>query len=95
MNNMDGVDQGSHHGDHQDWNQDQGDATFGFPILDITRDIVMKNIHPSILAQFHGLHIEYPDAFLFEFDILCRRTIIILKIGIKEIVSYKIKRLCT
>ena len=33
----------------------------------------MKNITPSILPQFHGIPIEDPDAFLFEFNILFRR----------------------
>ena len=32
----------------------------------------MKNINPSILPTFHGMTTEDPDAFLFEFDILCR-----------------------
>ena len=32
----------------------------------------MKNINPSILPTFHGMSTEDPDAFLFEFDILCR-----------------------
>ena len=32
----------------------------------------MKNINPSILPSFHGMSTEDPDAFLFEFDILCR-----------------------
>ena len=32
----------------------------------------MKNIPPSILPQFCGMSTEYLDAFLFEFDILCR-----------------------
>ena len=32
----------------------------------------MKNINPSILPNFHGMSTEDPDAFLFEFGILCR-----------------------
>ena len=31
----------------------------------------MKNINPSVLT-FHGMSTEDPNAFLFEFDILCR-----------------------
>ena len=46
--------------------------TFGFPILDINRDVSMKNIPLSSLPHFHGMSIEYLDLFLFEFDILCR-----------------------
>jgi hypothetical protein len=46
--------------------------TFGFPILDITRDVSMKNIPLSSLPHFHGMSTENPDSFLFEFDILCR-----------------------
>lgn len=32
----------------------------------------MKNIPPSILPNFYGTSTEDPDAFLFEFDVLCR-----------------------
>ena len=46
--------------------------TFGFPILDITRDAAMKNIPLSSLPHFHGMSIKDPDSFLFEFDILFR-----------------------
>ena len=51
--------------------QDQTKVTFGFPILDLTRDIPMKNIPPSTLPYFHGMTSKYPNSFLFEFDILC------------------------
>jgi len=46
--------------------------TFGFPILDISRNISMKNIPLSSLPTFTGMSTEDPDLFLFEFDILCR-----------------------
>ena len=45
---------------------------FGFPILDLVHNTNMKNINPSILPTFHGMSTEDLDAFLFEFDILCR-----------------------
>ena len=32
----------------------------------------MKNIPPSIIPNFYGTSTEDPDAFLFEFDVLCR-----------------------
>ena len=32
----------------------------------------MKNIPPSILPNFYGTSTKDPDAFLFEFDVLCR-----------------------
>jgi hypothetical protein len=32
----------------------------------------MQNIPPSALPNFHGLENEDPDAFLFEFEVLCR-----------------------
>ena len=51
--------------------QDQTEVTFFFPILDLTRDIPMKNIPPSALLHFHGMTSEDPNSFLFEFDILC------------------------
>jgi hypothetical protein len=46
--------------------------TFGFPILDISRNINMKNIPLSSLPTFRGMSTEDPYLFLFEFDILCR-----------------------
>ena len=48
------------------------EVTFGFPILDSTINVTMKNIPPSSLPHFHGMSTEDPDSFLFEFDILCR-----------------------
>lgn len=32
----------------------------------------MKNISPSSLPHFHGLTLEDPDTFLFEFVVICR-----------------------
>jgi hypothetical protein len=46
--------------------------TFGFPILDISRNISMKNIPLSLLPTFRGMSTDDPDLFLFDFDILCR-----------------------
>ena len=46
--------------------------TFGFPILDISINVSMKNIQLSSLPTFRGMSIEDPNLFLFEFDILCR-----------------------
>lgn len=40
-------------------------------MLDTARDIVIKNIPPSFLPQFHGMPTEDPNDFVFEFDILC------------------------
>lgn len=45
---------------------------FGFPILDEDTTLKMKNISPSILTNFHGKRNEYPEAFLFEFEVLCK-----------------------
>jgi hypothetical protein len=47
------------------------EVTFGFLIVDPTTIVQMKNIPPSTLPHFHGMVSEDPDAFLFEFDILC------------------------
>jgi hypothetical protein len=60
-----------------DMAEEEGNAnneteTFGFPILDIAKDVAMKNIPLSSLPHFHGMSTEDPDSFLFEFDILCR-----------------------
>ena len=64
--------------DHDEVRNDEGEgenqtkATFGFHILDTVQDVTMKNIHPSSLPTFYGKIKEYPDTFLFKFDILCR-----------------------
>jgi len=50
----------------------KGQATFGFHSLDLAQNVNMKNIPPSILSNFKGTIIEDLDAFLFEFDILCK-----------------------
>jgi hypothetical protein len=50
----------------------QTKTTFGFPILDTTPNVNMKNIPLSALPTFYGKSSEDPDTFLFEFDILCR-----------------------
>lgn len=48
-------------------------STLEFHIADIPRGTTpVKNIPLSALPNFHGLSSEYPDEFLFEFDILCR-----------------------
>ena len=46
--------------------------TFGFPILDMAKDVAMNNIPLYSLPHFRGTSTEDPDSFLFEFDILCR-----------------------
>ena len=56
----------------EEGNENNETKTFGFPILDITRDVVMKNILFSSLPHLHGISTECLDSFLFEFDILCR-----------------------
>lgn len=52
--------------------EQEDDQTFGFPILDLTQNVNMKNINPSVLPTFHGMSTEGPDTFLFELEILCR-----------------------
>jgi hypothetical protein len=52
--------------------RNQTETTFGFPILDTTPNVNMKNIPLSALPTFYGKNNEYPYTFLFEFDILCR-----------------------
>jgi hypothetical protein len=51
----------------------QIETTFGFPILNTTPNVNMKNIPLSALPTFYGKNSEDPDTFLFEFDILRRR----------------------
>jgi hypothetical protein len=53
-------------------NDENSFSTLRFPIGDLPRGVApMKNIPLSTLPNFHGLSSEYPDEFLFEFDILC------------------------
>jgi hypothetical protein len=63
-------------GGGNDEEEEEEHATFTFPIVDtptlLGDDIKMKNIPPSILPNFFGLSTEDPDAFMFEFDIVCR-----------------------
>ena len=65
-----GEDRGSNNEENDE------ELTFGFPICDVPatfgREVKMKNIPPSILPNFYGTSTEDPDAFLFEFDVLCR-----------------------
>ena len=42
-----------------------------FLIKETNGDTKMKNISPSALPHFHGLNIEDPDIFLFEFAVIC------------------------
>jgi len=41
-----------------------------FPIRETNGDTKMKNISPFALPHFHGLTIEDPDTFLFEFTVI-------------------------
>jgi hypothetical protein len=63
-------------GGGNDEEEEEEHTTFSFPIVDtptlLGDDIKMKNISPSILPNFFGLSTEDPDAFMFEFDIVCR-----------------------
>ena len=64
---------GSHerHGEDEETGN-QTETTFGFPILDTTPNVNMKNIPLWELPTFYGKNSEDLDTFLFEFDILCR-----------------------
>ena len=46
--------------------------TIEYPIVDPHANAPMKDIHLQNLTIFHGMAFEDPDAFLFEFDVLCR-----------------------
>jgi hypothetical protein len=47
-------------------------STLEYPIVDPVANAPMKEIPLQNLPTFHGLISEDPDAFLFEFDVLCR-----------------------
>jgi len=47
-------------------------STLQYPIVDSVANAPMKAIPLQHIPTFHGLTSEDPDAFLFEFDVLCR-----------------------
>jgi len=47
-------------------------STLQYPIVDTAANAPMKAIPLQHIPTFHGLTSEDPDAFLFEFDVLCR-----------------------
>jgi hypothetical protein len=47
-------------------------STLQYPIVDSAANAPMKAIPLQHIPTFHGLTSEDPDAFLFEFDVLCR-----------------------
>ena len=47
-------------------------STLKYPIVDTAANAPMKAIPLQHIPTFHGLTSEDPDAFLFEFDVLCR-----------------------
>ena len=50
----------------------QQTSTLQYPIVDTAVNAPMKAIPLQHIPTFHGLTSEDPDAFLFEFDLLCR-----------------------
>jgi len=62
-----------HMEDGEESNRDEeGETTFGFPILDLMLNVNMKNIPPFVLPNFIGMVTKDPYAFLFEFHFPCR-----------------------
>ncbi len=47
-------------------------STLQYPVVDSAANVPMKAIPLQHILTFHGLTSEDPDAFLFEFDVLCR-----------------------
>lgn len=47
-------------------------STIDFPIRDHATGTPTKPIPLTTLPSFHGLTLEDPDTFMFEFDIVCR-----------------------
>lgn len=46
-------------------------STIKYPIVDPSTNAPMKVIPLHNLPNFHGMASEYPDEFLFKFDVLC------------------------
>jgi len=47
-------------------------STLQYPVVDSAANAPMKTIPLKHIPTFHGLTSEDPDAFLFEFNVLCR-----------------------
>ena len=47
-------------------------VTFEFPIKYLREVAPTKRIPPHVLPNFHGLENKDRDAFLFQFELLCR-----------------------
>ena len=62
------------HNQNQNQNQQtpQQTSTLQYPIVDAAINAPMKAIPLQHIRTFHGLTSEDPDAFLFDFDVLCR-----------------------
>jgi len=65
--------------EEMDGDDDNEEDPIRFSIQDIDGSVHMKNIHPSFLPKFHGLRLEDPGTFLFEFEIDCRSYGYLLK----------------
>ena len=57
----------------ENWNDRGNRERIGgaFPTRETNGDTNMKNISPFALPHFHGLTIEDPNTFLFEFVVIC------------------------
>ena len=60
------------HNQNQNQQAPQKTSTLQYPIVDTAVNAPMKAIHLRHIPTFNGLPSEDPDAFLFEFDVLCR-----------------------
>ena len=58
--------------EEMDRDDDNEEDPLGFPIQDIGGSVHMKNIPLYFLPKFHGLRLEDPETFIFEFEIVCR-----------------------
>jgi len=58
--------------EEMDGDDDNEEDPLGFPIQDIDVSVHMKSIPPFSHPNFHGMRLEDPKTFLFEFEILCR-----------------------
>ena len=54
------------HDEEEEEVENQTEVTFGFPILDTTQNVNMKNIPPSSLPTFYGKSSKDTYTFIFE-----------------------------
>ena len=65
--------------EEMDGDDDNEEDPLRFPIQDTDGSVHLMNIPPYFLPKFHGLRSEDQETFFFEFEIVCRSYVYLLK----------------